>query len=139
MKIESHKANLKESLKEIENAVKAGLEEKQRTVGFHTSAACVDMFEIYLHKLSLLSWDSIIKHEWFLSKRKIEEKVPFDFPGRSELIEMIRGIEMKRNNLCYGKRRTFEELATLVEDFNKVKKKFEALGITIEDDEDEKK
>jgi len=46
MKIESHLENLEESIREIENAIKEGLEKKQRTLGFHTSSAAIDMLEI---------------------------------------------------------------------------------------------
>ena len=54
MKIESHLENLKESIREIEIAVKEGLEKKQRTIGFHTSSAAIDILEIILHKHKLI-------------------------------------------------------------------------------------
>ena len=72
MKIESHLENLEESFREIENAVKEGLEKKQRTIGFHTSSAAIDMLEIILHKNNLIDPGFVIKHEWLNSKRKIE-------------------------------------------------------------------
>jgi len=123
---------------EIEGAVKSGLEGKQRTLGFHTSAACADMLEIHLHKLGLLPDDHLLKHEWFVSKNKLKEKLPFDFKGKDELLELIRSVEIKRNNFCYGKKKTIGELESLVDDFNKVKQKFDELEVSFEGGEDEK-
>lgn len=134
MKVANNINNLKESLTEIENAIKAGLETKQRTIGFHTSAACVDMLEIYLHKLNLLSDDYLIKHEWLASKNKISEKLGFEFRGKGELLKLIKEVEIKRNNFCYGKKKSFNELSQLIEDFNKVKHKFEELGADLKEE-----
>jgi len=131
MKPETHTLNLKESLNEIENAVKTGLEGKQRTIGFHTSAACADLFEIYLHKIGVLPEDHMFKHEWLLSNKKIDEKLPSDFKGKKEIIPLVRAVENKRNNFCYGKKKSPEELGELISDFNKVKAKFEELGVEI--------
>jgi len=129
--------NLKESLTEIEKAIKEGLEGKQRTIGFHASAACADMLEIYLHRLNFLPEDSILKHEWLLSKNKLEQKLPFDFKGKEDILKLIKQVEIKRNNFCYGKPKSFEELSSLIEDFNKVKKKFEELGMNFEETKNE--
>ncbi len=121
MKIENHLRNLQESVEEIENAVKEGLEKKQRTLGFHTSSAAIDMLEIILHKNNLIDFGFVIKHEWFNSKRKIEEKIYFDFPRKKEIIEHISKIESARNKFCYGKRQNEEELEEIVNEFNKLK------------------
>jgi hypothetical protein len=134
MKVSSHLSNLKESINEIENAVKAGLEGKQRTLGFHASAACAGMLEIYLHRLGLLPEDNILKHEWLLSKNKLEQKLPFEFEGKAEILQLVGQVESQRNNFCYGKKKSFEELSSLVEDFNKVKKKFYKMGIRFDDE-----
>jgi len=40
--------------REIENAIKSGLVNKQRSLGFHASTACADMLEMLLHKNSLI-------------------------------------------------------------------------------------
>jgi hypothetical protein len=130
--------NVLESIREIRSAIISGLTHKQRTIGFHTSAASIDMLEIYLHKEGLLPEDSILKHDWFLSKYKIEEKLPFDFPRKNEILGLIREVESKRNNFCYGKRKSHEELSSIVEKFNDLKSIFEGLGISFEEDHDEK-
>ena len=105
MKIDSHLENLKESIREVEEAVTKGLSTKQRTLGFHTSAAAIDILEIILHKNNLIDPGFVIKHEWFNSERKIEEKFPFDFQYKKEIMNLIKNIENIRNNLCLEKDR----------------------------------
>lgn len=121
MKIESHLENLKESIREIEESITKGLSKKQRTLGFHTSAAAIDILEVILHKDNLIDPGFVIKHEWFNSKRKIEEKFSFDFSHKKEVIKLITDIESIRNNLCYGKRQDEKTLEKLIQDFNKLK------------------
>ncbi|MFA7707707.1 MAG: hypothetical protein WCX73_02050 [Candidatus Pacearchaeota archaeon] len=124
MKIESHLENLKESIREIEEAITQGLVNKQRTLGFHTSAGAADIIEIILHKNNLIDLGFIIKHEWFNSKRKIEEKLNFEFPKKKEILDLAVKIEFVRNSLCYGKRQEEDKLEELVSNFNKLKEIF---------------
>jgi len=124
MKIESHLENLKESIAEIEECVKKGLVEKQRTVGFHCSAGAIDMLEIILHKKELIDTGFIIKHEWFNSKNKINEKFNFDFIRKQEILDLITSIEKVRNKLCYGKRQSEDVLEHVVKNFNHLKEIF---------------
>jgi len=124
MKIESHLENLKESIKEIEDAITEGLTKKQRTLGFHTSAAAIDILEIILHENNLIDPGFVIKHEWLNSKRKTSEKLHFDFPKKKEIIKLIKNIEEIRNKLCYGRRQDEEILGDLVKNFNKLKEIF---------------
>lgn len=128
MKIENHLENLKESIREIEEAITKGLEEKQRTLAFHASSAAADMLEIILHKNNLVDMGFIFKHEWLNSKNIIKEKISFDFPKKIEIIDLMMKIEAVRNPLCYGRRREAEELILLVEDFNKLRKLFEEVS-----------
>lgn len=125
MKIESHLENLKEGIREIDEAISAGLEKKQRTLGFHASAAAIDMLELILHKFNLIDFGFNIKHEWFNSKRRVAEKFGFDFPKKKEILEIIPKIENVRNKLCYGKRQESFVLENLVRDFNSLRKIFE--------------
>lgn len=129
MKIETHLKNLKESFEVIEESIEKGLVERQRNIGFNTSAACVDMLEMLLHKNSLIDPGFVIKHEWFKSQNKIKEKFPFDFPKKSEIISLISKIEEKRDVLCYGKPQKIETLQEVVKNFNELKKKFKEAGL----------
>lgn len=129
MKIESHLENLKESLAVIEESIIKGLVERQRTIGFHASAASIDLLEILLHKDNLIDQGFIIKHEWLKSKNAIKEKFPFDFPKKEEILDLIYKIEEKRNILCYGKPQKLEITQEVLDNFNKLKKLFREAGI----------
>ncbi len=125
MKIESHLENLKESFRKIDQAIKEGLQENQRTLGFHTSAAAIDILEIILHKKNLIDPGFVIKHEWFNSKNILSEKFSFEFPKKKEMINLIMNIENLRNKLCYGKKQDEKILESLLNDFLKLKKIFQ--------------
>lgn len=128
MRVESHLENLKESVQEIEGAVTMGLTPKQRSLGFHTSAAAIDMLEIILHQHHLIDPGFVIKHEWFNSKRKTAAKFGFDFPRKKEIITTITRIESVRNKLCYGKRQSGKVLEQVVHDFNRLKEIFQEVS-----------
>jgi len=129
MKIESHRERLKESLDLINESIEKGIVERQRTIGFNTSAASADMLEILLHKESLIDPGFVLKHEWLKSKNKIEEKLPFKFPKKKEIIDLMFKIEEKRNLLCYGKPQKEENVQEVINDFNKLKEIFKKGGI----------
>ncbi|MBI4983079.1 hypothetical protein HZC32_00335 [Candidatus Woesearchaeota archaeon] len=124
MNVQSHLESLKESVRELEEAVKKGLSFKQRSLGFHASAAAMDMLEIIFHEHNLVDPGFVVKHEWLNSPKKIKEKFPFDFPHKSEIISLASKIEAQRNKLCYGKRQSEEVLENLVKDFNSLKEIF---------------
>ena len=129
MKIESHLENLKESLAVIEESIIKGLIERQRTIGFHTSAASVDLLEMLLHKNSLIDPGFIIKHEWLKSKNTIKEKFSFNFPKKEEILDLIYEIEEKRNILCYGKPQKIEIIQEVLNNFNQLKRLFKEVGV----------
>lgn len=129
MKIEDHLKNLKESLDVINESIEKGLIERQRNIGFNTSAACADMLEILLHKNSLIDPGFIVKHEWLKSKNKTQEKLAFEFPKKTEIISLIAEIEEKRNTLCYGKPQKTELIQAVINNFNKLKEKFREAGL----------
>jgi len=129
MKIETHLKNLKESLEVIEESIEKGLVERQRNIGFNASAACVDMLEILLHTKGLIDPGFVIKHEWLKSKNKVEEKFPFDFPNKKEILDLISKVEERRDTLCYGKPQKTEIIREVLDNFNKLKEKFKDVGI----------
>ncbi len=121
MNVQSHLESLNESVGEIEEAIKKGLLSKQRSLGFHASAAATDMLEVILHERNLVDPGFVFKHEWLNSSKKIKEKLPFDFPRKFEIMSLASKIEAQRNKLCYGKRQSEEILEKLVKDFNSLK------------------
>lgn len=129
MKIENHVRNLKESLNLIEESIEKGLVERQRTIGFNTSAASADMLEILLHKKSLIDQGFVIKHQWLKSKNQIKEKLPFDFSSKNKILDLMLKIEEKRNILCYGKPQKEESILEVLDSFNHLKKLFKEAGL----------
>ncbi len=121
MKIESHYERLRESLDLINESIEKGIVERQRTIGFNTSAASADMLEIFLHNKNLIDPGFVIKHEWLKSKNKTSEKLSFEFPKKKEIINLMFKIEEKRNALCYGKLQEEKIVQEVINDFNKLK------------------
>ena len=130
MKSEDHKRNINESIEVITESIKKGLQERQRTIGFNVSVAATEMLEVYLHKQNILNPGAILKHEWFSSLRKAQEKIPFDFPKKETLFKILADIESKRNLLCYGKPQPTETIAEVLELFNKLKSLLEEEGLS---------
>lgn len=129
MKIEDHKKQLKESLDVIRESIEKGLLERQRNIGFNTSAASADLLEILLHKNNLIDPGFTVKHEWFNSPNKIKDKFPFDFPRKKEILALMGEIENTRNTLCYGKPQEIEILIKITEKFNRLKLIFQEVGV----------
>ncbi len=129
MNTDDHYRQLRESLAVIEESIEKGLLERQRNIGFNTSAACADMLEILLHKLNFIDPGFVIKHEWFNSKNKLIEKFPFDFPHKNDIFNLIAKIEGKRNQLCYGKPQKIEVIQEVLSVFNQLKQLFHEAGV----------
>lgn len=132
MNIEKHKEKLRESLELIDESIKVGIEKRQRTIGFNTSMASTDMFEIYLHQNNLIDPGFVIKHEWFKSKNKLNEKFPFNFEEKERLFQLMQDIEQQRDSLCYGVPKSKEEIINIIQIFNKVRDLFKKLGVKVE-------
>jgi len=129
MKLEDHLRNIRESIDVINESIQKGIEERQRSIGFHASVAGAEMLEVYLHENNLINPGSTIKHELFNSIKKAEEKFNFDFERKKEIMQILCNIESKRNLLCYGKPRPKEEIISVIDLFNKLKRIFEELGL----------
>ena len=130
MNIEKHLSNLKESIDVINECIQRGnLIERQRTIGFHTSVACVDLLEIYLHKENLIDPGMQLKHDWFASKNKIESKLPFEFQKKDEILNIMHNIETKRNILCYGAPQTKDTIIEIITLFQKLRKIMKSMGV----------
>jgi|ETNmetMinimDraft_2_1059921.scaffolds.fasta_scaffold77693_2 hypothetical protein len=131
MKIEDHYENLKESLELIEESIEKGLVKRQRTIGFNTSLASADMLEIFLHKNDLIDAGFMVKHEWLKSKKSMENKLPFEFPRKEEILLLLFKIEEKRNVLCYGKPKREELIREVLDNFNKLREIFRGEGLNV--------
>jgi len=132
MNIEGHRRAIRESLEEIKEAVQKGLIERQRTIGFHCSVAAADMLEIFLHGQNLIDPGTTIKHEFFASARKAEERIPVEFPEKETIIELMVELESRRNALCYGRPQPKENIEQYLLSFNKLRRVFDRLGVKYE-------
>jgi hypothetical protein len=132
MRIEKHMENLRESIEVIEECVKIGrLTERQRTIGFHTSVGSVELLEVYLHKKNLIDPGMQLKHDWFDSKKKVESKLPFDFPNKDKVISLITKIENRRNILCYGAPQEKKIVIETIQLFQELRKTLEEMGVSL--------
>ena len=129
MKMESHRRSLKESLNVLDEAIKSGIAKRQKTIGFHCSSAACDLIEMMLHKKNLVSPGFKLQHEWFLSQKKIKEKLPFDFPMKKRIVSGMMFIEEKRNLFCYGRPQSASAIQALIEKFNEFRDIFSEMGI----------
>ena len=129
MKIEDPLRNINESLEVIEESIQKGIEKRQRNIGFNASVASVEMLEVFLHKNSLINPGAAIKHDWFSSIRKANEKLKFEFPEKEKIIKILVEIESKRNLLCYGRKQPIELIESALNSFNQIKSLFEGLGL----------
>lgn len=132
MNIEKHYIRLRESLDVLDESITKDIVKRQRTIGFNCSAASADMIEIYLHKNEMIEPGFVVKHEWFKSKKRMEEKFPFDFQNKKEIFEIMEGIEEKRNDLCYGSPKEESVVKEIILEFNKLKKLFKLMGVQVE-------
>jgi len=132
MNTESHKRAIRESLETIDESIEKGVTKKQRTIGFHCSAAAVDILELYLHSQNLIDPGENLKHNSFTSVRKAKEKLDFDFQNKEGIINLICEIEKKRNLLCYGKAKEKEYIEEYISIFNKLLKMFKKIGVEYE-------
>ena len=131
MHIESHKRAYEESMRSIRCSIQEGPDKNQRSIGFNCSAAAVDLLEIYLHQEGLLGLGATIKHDWFTSIRRAEEKVKLEFPKKKQVLGLIVKLEEKRNLLVYGKQQSRPFIEEYIELFNNIQETFEELGISL--------
>lgn len=132
MNIDKHHERLKESLEVLDESISKDITKRQRTIGFNCSAASADMFEIYLHQNNLIDPGFVVKHEWFKSKNKLDEKLSFEFPNKKEILMIMEKIEAKRNDLCYGSPKKEEVIKEVILNFNSLKQLFQQVGVKIE-------
>ncbi len=126
MKAEDHRQAIKESLEVIKEAVQLGLEQRQRTIGFHCSAAAIDLLELFLHQHNAINPGKVIKHDFFASEKKALRKLPEDFPDKSIIVPLLVQLESKRNQLCYGKIKPKDDLEKYLSAFHKVRSFFDS-------------
>lgn len=129
MLIENHKRIIEEGFRAIEWAVDQGIEKNQVTIGFHASNIAVNLLELHLHNLKLIKLDNMLKHDWFASKNKIEEKLNFNFEKKEPILKLLFIIEEKRNILCYGKQQSTDTINNVLEKLYELKNIISSLEV----------
>lgn len=124
-----HRQVLQESFETLAECVDLGFEKKQRTIGFHTSLAPVEMLEIYLHTIGVFPTSFRLHHDWMKSQKKIREKIPHDFSRKDEIVLLVTYIEKNRDILCYGKAVDPSIIREQLEHFWKLRDLFKEVGL----------
>ena len=140
--IVEHKKRIQEHIQEINDAIDIGIEKRPATIGFHTSACAVELLEVLLHKLNMISSGKMIKHNWFVRPKKeqkilplIERKLPVVFDDKEKVYELIYSVEENRDTLIYAKS-TRNQIETTLNSFvalrEIIEKKLQELGEKID-------
>ena len=123
MKTEEHEKAYKEHVENLNNAIEEGVEENQRNIGYNTSQGSVELFAIYLHKLRLLQASGEqFDHRIFKNKSQVEKRIPPKFPDRNKILDLMKSIELERNVICYGRRKSKEKIEDMIKKFQKLRK-----------------
>ena len=132
MRKERHEEVLKEVLDEIGSALndKGGLVSHQRRLAFSLSPGAVNLLELHFHILNIMKEGSMIDHSWFKRNRKnVLEKLgkqvtsPIDsIKDINEIVDIIRNIEERRDDLAYGAPATEDVLQNKINLFFKLKR-----------------
>lgn len=116
-----HKRHIREHLEEMQEAVNIGIESRPATIGFHTSACAMEMLEMYLHLVNVISTGKTVNHAWFKRPKEgqkieplIDRKLPVSFLDKEKIYALIYSIEDCRDNLIYGKPRKGEAETVLL-------------------------
>lgn len=121
MKPERHIETINASIEVIEAAIKKGVQRWQPTIGFQTSYASAEMFELYLHEKAGYPVTARLNHKWLKSIKRINEKLPANFPRKEEIVRLVYLIEKNRDKICYGKKMEEEFIMEQIEMFYKLK------------------
>lgn len=121
MKIEEHRKALEEHERKLKECIDEGLIKNQRNIGYNASQGSVELFSIYMHKLNLITTGEEFDHRIFKKTSKIDERIPVQFTNKEKIMEFMKTIEEKRNILCYGKRKSENEIKAVIGAFRKLK------------------
>ena len=61
-------------------------------------------------------------HRIFKSQTLIKKKLPPEFPAKKEIVELMNSIEIERNALCYGSRKSKQRIEKAIENFQDLRK-----------------
>ncbi len=122
MKIEEHEKAYEEHKRNIDRAIEEGIENNQRNIGYNISQGSVELFSLFLHKIHAIqgSGDQF-DHRVFKSSNLLKSKLPFDFPSKAKILELMKEIEDERIALCYGSRKPISRIKEALSYFNELR------------------
>ena len=119
---EEHRKTIRELEEDLNEKLRAGiLAERQKIVGFAASEASTNAFALLMHKLHLISEGAAVNHRWFASAGQANQRFPFAFPQREELLAKLVRQEQLRDRLCYGRAKSAKEAEEAVQTFFEIK------------------
>ena len=121
MRIDEREKALEEHESNIRRCIEYGVVENQRNIAFNISQASIELFSIYLINKNLITPSVDFDHRIFKKTSEVSAKIPFDFPNKNAILDLMRKIEEKRLLLCYGKRKSEEEVKDAIKFWNKIK------------------
>jgi|SRR3989338_2160191 len=121
MKIEEHRKAVEEHDRNIRRCIDDGIEKNQRNLGYNISQSSIERLSMYLLKLKVVEVSVNFDHRTFKHSKSLKERLPFDFPEKIKILDIMRKIEEKRSTLCYGKRKPEKEVTEMLGLYDKLK------------------
>ena len=113
---DDHKKTYEQFMEDINEKIRNDLLiERQKIISFAASEASTNYLEYLLHKKGIITAGFRLNHNYFVSEKRAERYLEFEFPMKKELINLMVAQEDFRNILCYGKekeRRKIEDALT---------------------------
>lgn len=101
---EEHEKAAKIFIEDINEKIRRGITvERQKIIGFCASEASTNLFASTLHKKRLIEDGFNVNHQFFSSKKRAEQRFPFDFNNKVKILDLMVKQEIYREKLCYGK------------------------------------
>lgn len=121
--VQNHKKNIEEFLKDINEKIDNELIlERQKILGFTTSEASTELFEMLLHKENLVTPGFHVNHRFFPLKKIAKNRFDFEFPNKEEILNHLVTQEKYREKLCYGKTKEKKLVEKALKNFFNFKK-----------------
>jgi len=119
---EEHKKAYQQFREDINEKIRANLlVERQKTVAFNASEASTHLLEYFLHRQNLISSGFKVNHHYFVSRKRAQRSLDFEFPQKEILLSLMVNQDEFRNLLCYGKEKKLELVQETINNLNKIK------------------
>lgn len=120
--LEEHKNNIKQFMDDIKEKIRSELLlERQKIVGFNMSEASTNFMEYFLHKKNLISSGFKVNHNYFVSEKRAQRYLDFEFPKKEILITLLVNQDKFRSLLCYGKEKELRIVEKAIANLYKIK------------------